>query len=376
VIPLKRISKVPLGEFFAPAKKTSWKEWFGVAFSLTAGIAMEGYALLPLFADFHSWSITFPETICWHVLANMIMAWGLQGPLPARYRTSFYKAFCCYFTLGFFIPVLANIGLLMVFIFGVRKEKLADRNTKNWRHIPQPLMPNQAPDMRDNLKFGGHGMPSRLLKSDNLEDHLGIVLATRFMRDENAVPLLYTAIKSPLDDVRLLAFSLLEKRSAHINGRIEVLQDRLEFLEKGEESAKIHVSIANCYLRLVTLELIQAEMKTQALEKARRHLAEALDSDASDRNSHFALGQVLLAQGKADQAQAAFSEALNLGFAPMHVYPMLARTAYMKRQFGKVPKYLKRIPFEHRNYPPLANVAAYWLQCEAPPRRQHLNSVK
>lgn len=220
-------------------------------------------------------------------------------------------------------------------------------------------MPDQVPNSHACTKFDDHGMRCRLRNSTNIDDHLNIVLATRFMRDENAVPLLNIAVKSPEDDVRLLAFSLLEKKNAEINNRIEQLR---QDLTRKDNKAKIHVAVAKNYLRLVKLGLLQEEMKPRILDKAYEHLREALSENPADRNSHFILGQILMEKGEIDEAQAALNKALEHGFAAGDVYPFLAKAAYLRRDLLNIPEYIKKIPTEHRIYPPMADIAAYWLQ--------------
>lgn len=323
-----------------------------------AGMALELRSIRPFFSTPTPEWMLFRNLILGHITANFAMALALYRLLPRKYRTSSVRSFFSCFLLGLFLPILASLGLLVVFFIGRRHVKNRTPSAL-WQVTAHPLQANRAKSIRSQPKFGGHGMPSRLRKSTNPNDHLGIVLATRFMRDENAVPLLKAALKSHEDDVRLPAFSLLEKRFAEINSRIVQLQHRLH---REGKKAKIHVAIAHNYLRLVILELIQEEMKNQALNKARQHLQEALREDAADRKSHFILGQVLLEQGEVEQAQSALMKALDLGFAKAEVYPLLAKAAHLLRQFHYIPEYIEEIPAEHRIYPPLAHISTSWLR--------------
>jgi tetratricopeptide (TPR) repeat protein len=314
--------------------------------------------LLSLFSGFFGWHIAFWKLIYGHFLMNLIMAWTLLRLLPQRYQQHVLGPIIFFFSLGFFMPIFGSIGLFIALMFGIWKQKNIQNKNKVWRLTGRALIPNRTPNIYKKLTFSAHGMLSRLQKSDNLKEHLGIVLATRFMREENAVPLLNLALKNPQDDVRLIAFTLLEKKNAHINADIERLQNSLS---KDEKSTKTHIAIAINYLRLVLLNLIQAEMRDQVLDIAHQHLNKALNEDSSDRNGHFILGQILLEQGQVDKAESAFNRALELGFAPSNIYYFLAQIAYQRRQFHKLKEYLSKIPIEYRRYPPLDKIAAYWL---------------
>ena len=314
--------------------------------------------LLPLFPGFSLWQITFWRLIYGHFLTNLIMAWTLLRLLPKKYQQPILGSIIFFLLLCFFIPIFGSIGIFIALVLGIWKQKKIKNKNKIWRLTGRALIPNKAPNIYKKLKFSAHGMLSRLQKSGNLKEHLGIVLATRFMREENAVPLLNLALRNPQDDVRLIAFTLLEKQNASINANIERLQ---KSLSQDEKSTKIHIAIAKNYLRLVLLNLIQAEMKEQVLDTANQHLTKALNEDFSDRNGHFILGQVLLEKGRIDKAESAFNRAFELGFAPSNIYYFLAQIAYQRRQFHKVKEYLAKIPIEYRRYPPLDKIAAYWL---------------
>lgn len=278
--------------------------------------------------------------------------------LPNKYRANGFKAFLYFFLLGLFIPIVGNLGLITVLILGIKREKSTDSGDIICRFTKQVPMPIKPPTVLKKPKFGIHGMQSRLQKSKNTEEHLRIVLATRFMSNNHAIPLLKIALRNPEDEVRLLAFSMLEKKNTEIYTRIETLQQSLGSAEKKE---KIHVTIARNYFNLVVLDLIQEEMKSQVLTKAHQHLQKALDRDPDNRNAHFFLGQVLLESGTIEHAVQAFESALDLGYPPSAVNTFLAETAYQQRQFQKIPAYIQQIPVGQRVYPPLADVAAYWL---------------
>lgn len=335
----------------------------GCALIFFIGIYLDCRTVLPLFSDFAHGEISFRQLFIGHAAANLITAFALLWFLPPTYRRNSYKSYICCFSLVFFTPILGTVGLLAAIIFGLREEQNINLNTQMWQATGLAPMPIRAPkNIQAKTNFDANGMQSRLRKSDNFNEHLDIVLATRFMRDENAIPLLNMALRDPQDDVRLLAFSLLEKKNAEINTAIEGLQLRLVTEDK---KAKIHIAIAQNHLRLVRLELIQEEIKKQALTKARRHLNEALGEDPLDRTGYFVLGQVLLEQAEVEQAESAFAKALELGFADGEVYPFLAKTAYLRRQFHKISDYLKKIPEEHLKYPPLADIGTYWLHNKA-----------
>ena len=131
-------------------------------------------------------------------------------------------------------------------------------------------------------------MISRLRHTTSAKELLEIVLATRFMKDEHGIPLLKSALSNPEDDIRLLAFSLLEKKNAEINNAIETLKGNLD---KEKNKGKVYVAIAQNYLQMVTLGVVQEEMKDQVIAKAKKHLESALQENPDDRNALYFPGE-------------------------------------------------------------------------------------
>lgn len=321
-------------------------------------------ALLELLSQMSLWGVTAQVLLslkiilgC-HIIANILMTYALCEMLPDKYNTRYCWIFSYFFLLGFFIPFLGNIGILFILFLDSKNEYINIEKEQIWQITTLPHMPDRPPILDKKITISAHGMPNRLKNMQNPNEHLNIVLATRFMKDKNAILLLTTAMRNPEDDIRLLAFSLLEKRGVETNAQIEILKRRLE---KGESKTNIHKLIGQKYLTLATQGLIQDEMKTQILKAADEHLNRALDETPSDNKAHFILGQVLLENKKIEQAEQAFKTALKLGFPSGEIYPLLAEIAFHRRRFREIPSYLKEVPAPQRSYSPIAELITYWV---------------
>ncbi len=322
------------------------------------GLLADCRSLLPLFRHFTHLRMEEWLSMISHIIANIIMAWAMLRMLPTKYRVNGFKSFLYFFLLGLFIPIVGNLGLAAVLILGIKREKSIAFRDEPIQYTAQLPMPANPSTILSKPKFSTHGMQSRLQRSDNTEEHLRIVLATRFMSNNHAIPLLKMALRNSEDEVRLLAFSMLEGKNTEIYNRIEKLKKCLDSVEQKEN---IYISIARNYLSLVKLNLTQKEMKSKILAKAHQYLQMALVDDPDNRNVYFTLGQVLLESGVIEEASHSFTKALELGFPPSAVNPFLAEISFKQRRFRKITHYIQQIPVRRRVYPPLADIAAYWL---------------
>ena len=74
------------------------------------------------------------------------------------------------------------------------------------------------------------------------------------------------------------------------------------------------------------------------------------------------LGKIkLLKQPASLEAEQLLNRALRNGFAASEIYPLLAEIAFQQKHFPTIPHYLLAIPEERRKYPPLRQIADFWL---------------
>ncbi len=334
------------------------KDMFPVAVTCVFALLVECLLILLLYTDTHT--ALFPQLFTVHTLLCLILAGSLYRLLPDTYRHRPLLETGFFFLLGFFLPVIGHIGLLLILILGIYRQQDTTAGTNDTCRISSVLlMPDRPPEYMKGSQYSAHGMHSRLQKSQDASRTMGIVLATRFMKNEHAVPLLKSALKNKEDDVRLLAFLLLEQKNNDINNKIETLQ---RHLDQETDNVKPRTLLARTYLDMVSQGLIQDEMKLQILAKAKHHLEKALQDNPNEANAHFMMGQVHLELGEYDPAHDAFTKSMTFGFPPDTVSPFLARIAFQRRCFEDIPGYLKQIPQERRMLTPLADTYAFWLQ--------------
>jgi hypothetical protein len=212
-----------------------------------------------------------------------------------------------------------------------------------------------------SVGIGRGGLEARLRFDPAPASRIAAVLATRRLHvAADAVRLLRLALRDRQEDVRLLAHALLDDRDRQGFARIEALEQALS-AAPAERRGPIRLLLAEALHDLCIDGLVSGELESFTLRRARALIeeagraspvAESSSSEPSDgvRTSRDALGRakldlprrefsaalllgrVLLRQGDARAAGAAFEESRRLGAPPTLLAPHLAEAAFQTRE--------------------------------------------
>ena len=291
-----------------------------------------------------------------HALACAILAVVLLPLLPARYRGQPVTAALFLFTLQFAIPFIGSLGLLL----GILLALYLPRSTREvpWQEVDIPELPFQPINMDLQIIYSQGGLRQVLREAGSADKRLSALMATRQMNERDAINILQEALKDTADDVRLLAYSMLEQKEKTLAHRAGMLQQALQKAE-GQKQAVRQRRLAQTWWEMAYLGLAQGGLKQYYLNSARTLLREML-AEQSRHNDWRLLGRVELALDNIDAADAAFRSALAGGSAPELILPYLGEVAFLRRDFDQVRKYLADCPTE-RLHPANRPIVEAWL---------------
>jgi hypothetical protein len=268
-----------------------------------------------------------------HILASMLAAVTLHPLLPKKYRASQILGWIFFFSITLFIPLLGLLCLGGVVIPALCWPKRStEQNSVTQQSMEIPDLPFRSPNTKyDDLCCGEATLKGIIQFATDPDKRLKAVLGTLKLQDKDAIPLLRLALKDAEDDVRLLAYALLDRKEQALTARIRA---RLYQLKTATtvDSYYLHKAIAYEYWELVHLGLAQGEVLTHTLDRARKHTEDALMLSAHDAGLQFLLGRILLRQMNLEEAFCAFSKALKLGLADSKVAPYLAEIYFLQRR--------------------------------------------
>lgn len=292
-----------------------------------------------------------------HFIASAISAYIFLGIFVPNYNETRLRNCIFFFVIIFYLPVLGLLGLISAIPFVIfhspKLEKLnLYMNTYKIRDLPitETAVTDSQPVMLHNL-IG-------LYRSKNYHRRLQAVYATLKLKDEDAIPLLHKALGDPIDDIRLLAYALLDRKENFLSKRINKNKQKLEQIEHSRNK-KLCLLIANDYWELVRLGLIQGEAQNYILNMACKYIELGLEHYPQDLGLCFLHAQVLLKLRNYPQAYAQFKKTENLGMDRRNLLVYYAEIAFYSRQYLEVKELMKTVdlPTAH---PKLSAVTEFW----------------
>jgi hypothetical protein len=296
------------------------------------------------------------------LILDLLGAWscsyGLMRWLPRMFWRKGTRVVVFLSSICFFVPVLGPLGLgagVVVPVLMPRKARKAS-----------PLVTTEIPDLphrpliiSSQPIYGAVGLVGVIRHATDAAARVRAVMATRQIADQFAVPILQVALRDPVDDVRLLAYALLDSKERAIYTRIRNETARLTDSPPDAQGG-IHKRLAQDHWELVYLGLAQGDVRAHVLESGLRHAREAMTTLPRDAGLHLLLGRMLCAGEDLDGGSAAYDQAEALGLPPQSLVSFRAEVAFRRRQFERVRDFLRLLPAESKRRMPMAPVVAYW----------------
>jgi tetratricopeptide (TPR) repeat protein len=146
-----------------------------------------------------------------------------------------------------------------------------------------------------------------------------------------------------MDEIRLMAFSMISKMEKQLNDKIYELNLRLKDNDLSEEKkAKIYFELAQTYWDFVFFHIVDKEFENFAIEKALYYAEEGLKLK-KDFIPYFLLGRVYLRLKDYKKAKEYLELAFNFKEFGYKVIPYLAECYFYERNFKKVKELFSQL---------------------------------
>lgn len=299
---------------------------------------------------------TFALYVGVHAIASAMLCAGVWMLLPARYRTPLPWSPLFLFSLVFFIPVIGALGVACVIFPALYLPRV--RDLQMWAALGIPQLPFRSQPLRSPI-FRDGGLQDVLRHASDPDLRLSALLSTRRMPGKESIPILKLALADPSDDVRLLAYSMLDKQENDINLRIH---DDLKQLAtaKPPASAALHATLARWYWELAYLGLAQGSVLEHVLGQASAHAEQGL-REGEGGELHLLAGRIALELGQLDSAQAHLEAAQGVGIDSALLIPFHAEIAFIAGRYEDIPPLLAELSPDILRRPPFADLARCWL---------------
>jgi tetratricopeptide (TPR) repeat protein len=311
---------------------------FGYKGGLTA-FALEAGGLATVFSYSQSQAL-FAAYLAVHAAASVLVGLVLLALLPKARRAQPKAAFLFFFSITFFVPVLGVAGLLGAVAVGRLLPERARRERFDLHDAP--MYDPRAEEIASVRSKGGVRLQLENPAAP-VETRLKALLAVQSLPARVANPLVREMLSDPSDDLRLVAYGILDAREKSINARIHAAAQRLAQAPPARERALLERQLADLYWELVYQGLVQGDLRDHALAQVRLHLDQALSLDPEDAALWSLCGRLAVQEGGYDEAQRAFERALRFGLAQSRVLPYLAEVAFRLRRFDEVRGFARKL---------------------------------
>jgi hypothetical protein len=292
-----------------------------------------------------------------HGLASLLLAAFVSAALPPRLRKPAAPVIVLLFGFSFFIPILGLIGQ----VIAVLVARFLPRIVPELPYAEIPPIEFEFPprEIRERTKYGEGGLTSRLKDAGvPKEARFKSLLALQGMPARIANPLLQDMLRDPADEVRLVAYGILDNQEKQINQHIHEEITKLREADSPEMQLIALRRLAELYWELVYGGLVHGDVRDHAMSETDRYLTQAMQIAPDDAGLWFLKGRMLLYR-RDPAAEAALHRAVANGLEESRVLAYLGQIAYERRDYREVRRIFSSLS-ESQFAPRLKQAVKYW----------------
>lgn len=297
-------------------------------------------------------ALKLPAFLVLHAGACVLAARVLGRKLSEERAMAELRTQALLFALTFFLP-FAGLPGLVACIALYRPPRRSGPEAYEFFELP-PL-PYRARPHRADLLDTDFNLAAIVGGSQEVDPRMRALLAAGKQPGGIGVPILQGALRDGVDEVRLLAHSLLETRERGLYGALAA--DTAALAQAPEaQRPRLHARQAFLSWELVYTGLASGDVAAHLLSEALGH-AEAACAREEDAGLRLLMGRIHLHRGDAASAREALRRALDLGFAPHLVLPYLAEAAYLLGRRDELTDCARRL---RTDSPDPSPIAEFW----------------
>lgn len=181
-------------------------------------------------------------------------------------------------------------------------------------------------------------------------------------------PLLRNVLNDSSEDLRLLAYGMLDSLERNISRSIDQELDTLRRAQASEDSPAQRLGpvgmqaaekLSALYWELVYQNLAQGDMRDHAIRESLRYCDLVLGQQPNHAQHTLRRGLLLHALGRNEEAALSYDLALQQGLPATRVLPYLAELSFEQRDFERTRQLMQQLD-EWSSLPKLRPVIDYW----------------
>lgn len=274
-----------------------------------------------------------------HALASACFTFAIYPHLTDRYQVFRRQAGAFLFVIQWLLPIIGTLGCGLAFRLAARPRTVS--NELEFRVIELPDLPFQAPLESGKPHYSEGGLSLVLQEAAQLDKRVEAIIATKQMKKQLALPLLKAALRDPADDVRLLAYALIDMAEKQMSENLKSSQMLWESGQSEDPHAQ-GLTLAWQYWDAVFLGLVTGSNRSAMLQRAYRLLMDLVREQPTAAALHL-LGRVSLALKMPAKAALRFRQAIEAGGSEAKNLPYLAESLFELGQYHRLPRIFHRL---------------------------------
>ncbi len=292
-----------------------------------------------------------------HGFACVLLPLALYPWLPRSYRETAWLSTGLIWGFSFTLPVLGP-GCIVLILKLVKKVDKCAVVQKRMDWVVGSRVPNA-----EGLDFtSGQDSSESILQVMNGADPLArrnLVLATKRLPAEEAVPVLRTGLRDSDEEVKLYSQAILSKLVERYEAIVADLKK--EYEEKPMDSG-VTLRLAEQYCEIVELDLItDHELQLFYLNRSVSLLEDILKREPGNDHVWRLLAKYQLMVNKPDQALNSVEELRALGVSNEVLAPVEIEALFQKRRWSEFRKQLTNGVIDRFCDPQLQSLGEFWI---------------
>lgn len=297
-----------------------------------------------------------------HAVASGLITLSAYGLMPMAMRQPRGAVMGLLYGFAFFIP---GLGLLcMVVVMQIAKRWSKVLTAERYAEIKAAEFHSTEKEKREQSDIRvGHARRILHDPSQSVDNKLRVLIALQSMKSRVAVPLLQGLLGDPSEDIRLLAYSMMDSWEKDLTVKVQHAQAKLvEAKEKSNVLLRLsaHRRLSELYWEQVDSGLARGDLRQYALEQSKSHIEKALTIDANSGSTWLLYGQVLTELHMTDLAQRTLKLAHAAGAPDADVLPLLARLSFDEGHYDEVVDFMASLHELNELPHNLRQTAMYW----------------
>jgi hypothetical protein len=310
-----------------------------VLYKLTfAGISFELASLWLLFEHSASMQLML-SYLGLHALSSVLFSLALSAVVPRQYRRPRLWLLGYLYAFNFFMPVVGLLCAVVAIVIGVWLPKLEKKHEFDTTSAPQFVTLHS----NEGSGFQGDRVRAQLNNPDMpLSERLKALVAIQDTPTRNSAESLRNLLADPADDMRMLAYGILDGKEKRITRRILNARRQLDDIgadksaDDDRQRLKLHTYIAELYQELIYQNLVQGDLLKYSCDQIRDHVRQAMLLAPQDQGLWFMLGRLELLCGNVNEAELALHHARQYGFTSERLLPYLAELGFLQKNYRYV----------------------------------------